>query len=259
MPSNFPVILTNIIKRGQVAVLNSLPAHIRGFTKGRVLLALFFNALVKCFFMNEHAIANPLIPADKSGKGLDLETSVTENSADEAITTFTRACKRLLNPPVWHDLSGSISASFKLTTPDSGEANRLAQVNDYLMIDIPGPGPVAGGGYDWVKVENIADNADPNADQSFAMTLSPSPNPDKPEQGIAHFFGEGATSTFIVKRKDNTVTCSYHGRNELPNTKKASFPDKIRNSLIAAGALAGISELQWKALIKGFLQKEIGG
>ncbi len=209
--------------------------------------------------MNYLPTDTPLIPANTLGKALDLESSVTENSVEESITTFNRACKRLLNPPIWHELSGSISASFKLETPDNTNANRLAQENDYLMIDIPGPGPVVGSGYDWVNVVNIAEIADPSAEQSFGMTLKASPNPGTPERGIAHFFSEGATSTFIIKRIGNTVTASYHGRNELPNTKKASFPDNIRNSVIAAGALAGLSELQWMALLKGLLQKEIGG
>lgn len=209
--------------------------------------------------MNQVTQDNSLIPANTVGKALDIETSVTERTVEESITTFNRACKRLLNPPLWHQLSGSMSASFTLATPASDDAARLAQVNDYLVIDIPGPGPSAGSGYDWVQVENIAENVDPGADQSFGMKLKASPNPEKPEKGIAHFFREGATSTFIVKRMGNTVIASYHGRNELPNTKQASFPDKIRNSLIAAGALAGISELQWMALMKGLLQKEIGG
>jgi hypothetical protein len=209
--------------------------------------------------MNQVQTGSPLIPANNFGKALDLENSVTERSVDESIVTFNRACKRLLNPPIWHRLSGSTSASFKLYAPGKHDADRLARVHDYLAIDIPGPGPVAGNGYDWVQVENIAENADPSADQSFGMTLKASPNPDALEQGVAHFFSAGATSTFIIKRNGNTVTASYHGRNELPNTKKASFPDKIRNSLIAAGALAGLSEMQWMALLKGLLEKEIGG
>ena len=175
--------------------------------------------------MNPLSTDTPLIPANTLGKALDLESSVTENSVEEAINTFTRACKRLLNPPIWQELSGSISASFKLESADQSNANRLAQVSDYLKIDIPGPGPVAGKGYDRVKVENIAESADPSAEQSFGMMLKASPNPDIPERGIAHFFSEGATSTFVIKRNGHTVTASYHGRNELPNTKKASFPD----------------------------------
>jgi hypothetical protein len=209
--------------------------------------------------MNHRPTDTSLIPVNTLGKALDLESSVTENSVQEAITTFKRTCKRLLNPPVWQELSGSVSASFHLESPVQTRTNRLAEVNDYLKIDIPGPGPVAGKGYDWVQVENIAENADPSADQSYGMTLKASPNPDAPEQGVAHFFSAGATSTFIIKRNGNTVTASYHGRNEMPNTKKASFADKIRNSLIAAGALAGLSEIQWMALLKGLLKKEIGG
>lgn len=117
--------------------------------------------------MNNIPTDTPMIPANTLGRALDLESSVTENSVEEAIITFNRACKRLLNPPIWHELSGSISASFKLETPDNTNANRLALVNDYWMIDIPGPGPVAGSGYEWVKVENIAESADPSAEQAL--------------------------------------------------------------------------------------------
>jgi len=202
---------------------------------------------------------SPLVAAVEQGKSVDLESSVEETSKEEAVDTFTRACKRLLNPPVWHDLAGSLSASFTLKSPDGGEANRLAQINDYLQIDIPGPGPAAGDGYDWVKVENIAENADEDSEESLSMKLMSASNPGQPGQEIAHFFGEGASSTFIIKRKGNTINASYHGRNELPNNKDASLPDKVRNTIVAAGALAGISELQWSALIKGLLQKEIGG
>jgi len=202
---------------------------------------------------------NPQIQVDQSGKAVDLESSVTETSTGEAIDTFNRACKRLLNPPLWQELAGGLSASFSLKSPDGNDADRLAQINDYLQIDIPGPGPSAGNGYDWVKVENIAEQADPDSDESMSITLKPAPNPGQPGKGVAHFFAEGASSTFIVSRKGNTVIVSYHGRNELPNDEEVSYPDKVRNTIIAAGALAGISELQWNALIKGLLQKEIGG
>ena len=209
--------------------------------------------------MKQGSATIPMVPENKKGKALDLEHSVIENSPEEAITTFKRACKRLLNPPTWHELSGALSATFKLGPSTGPGVERLAQINDYIRIDIPGPGAVAGDGYDWVQVQNIIENPDSSAGESFGMTLKAAVNPDKPEQGIAHFFGDGATSTFIVKRNGNNVTASYHGRNEIPNTKKVDLPDKIRNSIIAAGALAGISELQWAALIKGLLEKEIGG
>jgi len=208
--------------------------------------------------MNEASINNLVVPANKVGKAVDLEHSVTEASTEIAINTFKRACKRLLNPPVWHELSGIISASFQLQATGGDDSNRLARVNDYVRIDIPGPGSIAGNGYDWVQVENIAENIDPLAEQSFGMTLIATINPDKPDEGVAHFFADGATSTFIIKRHGTKVIASYHGRNELPNTRKGMLSDKIRNSVIAAGARAGISELQWMILLKGLLQKEIG-
>ncbi|MEP7377075.1 MAG: hypothetical protein ABI675_26985 [Chitinophagaceae bacterium] len=209
--------------------------------------------------MNEASINNLIVPANKVGKAVDLEHSVIEASTEIAVNTFTRACKRLLNPPVWQELSGIISASFQLQATGGGDSSRLAQLTDYVRIDIPGPGSSAGNGYDWVQVENIAEDIDPFADQSFGIILATSINPEAPQDGIAHFFKDGATSTFIIQRFGNKVIASYHGRNELPNTRKGTLPDKIRNSVIAAGARAGISELQWMTLIKGLLQKEIGG
>ena len=209
--------------------------------------------------MKNTLASNPIVPENETGKGLDLEESVTENSTEEAVTTFKRACKRLLNPPVWHELAGTASASFKILTENNADPHRLACVDDYLAIDIPGPGTSAGEGYDWVQVENISENVEPGADESMAVTLKASANPNKPGEGTAHFFKEGATSTFIIKRNGNTIKASYHGRNETPNIQEKGLGDKIRNTIVAAGALAGISELQWRALIKGFLQKEIGG
>ncbi|MBC7875063.1 MAG: hypothetical protein H7Y01_13760 [Ferruginibacter sp.] len=208
---------------------------------------------------NEIQVNSPVVPDNETGKAVDLEEAVTENSMEEAITTFKRACKRLLNPSVWHELSGALSASFTLAAPGDPSPHRLARADDFFKIDIPGPGPSSGDGYDWVQVESITEQADPSAEESFGMTLKVAANPEKPGDGTAHFFKEGATSSFIIKRNGTTVTASYHGRNEQPNIKDAKPGDKIRNTIIAIGAMIGISELQWKSLIKGFLQKEIGG
>ena len=118
---------------------------------------------------------------------------------------------------------------------------------------------MAGQGFDWVKLEAMMENTLPDAEYSLGIRLRACANPLHKEMGTAHFFNGDATSTLIVKRNGNTVTVSYHGRNELPNTKDVNTTDKIRNAVVAAGAIAGLSEIQWKALVKGFLQKEIGG
>ena len=54
-------------------------------------------------------------------------------------------------------------------------------------------------------------------------------------------------------RKAGTVTAHYKGRNESPNTDELALTDKVRNVVVAGGALAGVSELQWRALLKGLL------
>lgn len=201
-----------------------------------------------------------LLPDNNKGKATDLTRSVSLDTEDAARDCFRRAYKRLLNPPVWHELTRNLGASFVLTDANGNTADRLAQEQDKIRIDIPGPGNAAGGGYDWVTVEKIEDHANPNLSiESFGMTLRAAAAPNHNNGQTAHFFKEGATSTFIIERNDKTVTASYFGRNEVPNTHTGSIPNDVRNALVAIGAFAGLSELQWGALIAAFLQPEIGG
>jgi hypothetical protein len=201
-----------------------------------------------------------IIPVNTVGKENDLSFSRTTESLEKAVDCFTRAYKRLLNPPVWHELAGKFSAEFRLVNPAGKEAERLATVGDFFMVDLPGPGPKAGSGYDWVKVASIIDETNENAEEEmFAMKLQPAPNPGTASNETAHFFKAGASSTFIITRKGLTVTASYHGRNEVPNAGTGSALDNIRNAAVATGAALGLSEAQWSALCKGFLEDEIGG
>lgn len=199
-----------------------------------------------------------LVPENTQGKLLDIEHHVIEDSLEMAIKTFERAAARLVNPPVWHLLAGDLSANFYLYSQDSNN-KRLAVVNDYFSIDIPGPGSTAGDGLDWVKVEVLQKDMEPDCDESVAMTLRASKNPENATAVVAHFFKEEATSTFVIKRTGNTVSVSYHGRNEVANTTDVPLVDKLRNTVVATGAKVGLSDIQWELLIKGFLQSELGG
>jgi hypothetical protein len=206
----------------------------------------------------EMPVNNPIIPVNEKGKAIDLCHSVAGDTMEDAINSFNKACSRLLNPNIWHELAGSMSASFKLVTGNDDDPRRPAMLYDYNKIDIPGPGSSTGTGYDWVQIEQVEENTDPTADESLAIKLRVCKNPTNHDEATAHFFQEDATSTFVIKRNGITVTASYHGRNELPNSTQVNFTDKIRNSIVAAGATAGLSALQWTALIKGFLQEETG-
>ena len=200
-----------------------------------------------------------LIPNQIEGKKVDLSYSETFESRYDAIKSFKRAYKRLLNPRVWHELSGFLSAEFYLSNKDGFDPHRLAKIDDYLKIDIPGPGPSSGQGFDWVKVEEIEDYSDPNAEEEkVGMKLMPCNDPTNDTKNTAHFFTAVASSSFVIIRDGNVVISFYHGRNEVPNIKTTSATDNVRNAIVSSGALASLSEAQWMRLIKAFLQPEIG-
>ncbi len=207
----------------------------------------------------KEAIIAPATPAQQSGKFVDASYVVEETGLDEALVTYNRACARMLNPPVWEQLTPGKNVSFKLATSTQDDVPRLARAGDYFKIDLPGPGSLSGQGYDWVKVETIEENTAPDADDSLAMRLRACSNPHSAADGIAHFFNEDATSTFIARRKGNQVSFSYHGRNEVSNSSEVPVVDKVRNTVVAIGAKAGLSALFWTGLVKAMLQKEIGG
>ena len=198
------------------------------------------------------ALDNSIVPENKIGKAVDIEHSITV-AESEAKKVYETARERLLNPGCWQKLSGSASATFEVISVDNVSLKEVRE-NDYLRIDIPGPGAAEGDGFDWVKVETIEEDKVQNADRSIALKLRASPNPNSDKTSAAHFFKEDATSSFIITLKSDTITVSYYGRNEVPNVKNVSIIDKVRNTLVAIGAAIGLSEIQWNSLVKGFLE-----
>lgn len=201
-----------------------------------------------------------LIPEQKEGKHNDLEHSVSLVDMEEAGDCFRRAKKRLLNPKIWHELGGIFSAEFVLVDSAGETPRRLAQVGDMYRIDLPGPGPKAGNGYDWVRVDAIDDRSDDQSgEELFALRLVPTCNPYNRNPATAHFFTASASSTFILRRNGTEVTASYHGRNETANRDTNSGMDNVRNAVMGSAALAGLSELQWTSLLHSLLSPELGG
>lgn len=191
---------------------------------------------------------NSIIPKNKKGKELDLEESVTCASQKKASELFKKANRKLLHPDQWHEMTGDLSATFSMQN-DTG----VLKEGSKICIDIPAPGLPAGNGHDWVAVDKIEYGIVKDADESIALRLRVTINPDKPAEGIAHFLAEAATSTFVIARNKNVVCASYHGRNEKPNRDNPGIVNKMRNTVIAAVALAGLSDLQWKFFLKGLL------
>ena len=199
---------------------------------------------------------NTFIPIHKKGKQLDLEHSVTKNAVDDAGELYRAACRRLLYPFLWHDLAGIGTAEFNIYEKESNGSKPL-EINDHLVINIPGADLIKTESHDWVIVEDIKQNVIKQADASIGLKLRACAAPGTPEDSTDHFFTEAATSTLIIKRIENVVTASYHGRNEQPNIETGDIVTNIRNGVVALGAIIGLSKMQWAALIKGLLSDQM--
>lgn len=198
-----------------------------------------------------------LIPNQHKGGKTDLRFHSRFNTMDDASLFFQTAKTRLLDVSNWHKLCGAAPATFTLCNSNGLKVMRLARENDYFKINIPAPGNVSGGGYDWVQVEKIEETSDQENNNNFiSITVRPSKNPEYPDQDTAHFFSDDATSTFLVKRQGYVVSAEVHGRNETPNTNDTGIVDSIRNAFVAIGAILGFSKPLWQKLVKGLVSKE---
>jgi hypothetical protein len=196
-----------------------------------------------------------LVPGQEKGGKTDTEHEIEFATEEEAKRHFIIAKERLQDVNRWHEMAGSLTAGFNLTDESGEEVTRPAKTGDYFRIKIPAPGPGSGDGYDWVRVEVMEDQTSSSADEdAFGIRVRPAEQPgkNKPED-VAHFFKDDATSSFIVERKGRLVKAAVHGRNEVPNTTAEKPLDKARNAVVALGAMAGLSNPQWKSLVKGIL------
>lgn len=193
------------------------------------------------------------IPEQQEGLAVDVEDTVELATESEAVDFFRCVKNRLLNINAWHKYAGALSANFRLTDKEGNETQRLPQKDDYFKINIPAPGIKTGEGYDWVQVEEIAEQG-AGAEEFISVRVRPASSPVNDNRDVAHFYTDDATSNFIVKRKGCKVTAGVYGRNEKPNVKAAdNLLDKLRNAVVGTGGVGGFSKLQWKALVNGLL------
>lgn len=203
---------------------------------------------------HEHnaTLKESLIPQHTAGKQNDLSERRVYGDEEEAKRRFSEIKQKLLQPWLWQQAANTESASFALFDAEGNEVSRPAREGDYYRIDLAGPGTVAGDGYDWVRIETVRE-WEAQQVSVFGLTLMANPAPVTNDSDAAHFFKEGASSTFILERKNSVVTLSYHGRNERPNINTDHVVDNIRNAITGVAAMLGFSELQWSALLKGLL------
>lgn len=195
-----------------------------------------------------------IIPHQREGAQKDIEHAVTALDENDARKLFMIARNRLLDVNHWKDFAKTPSSTFQLTDRDGNEVERTAQVGDFFKIDIPAPGPQESRGYDWVNIEAIEETSAPNDHTEVtAMRVRPAHDPKAAGENITHFFKDASTSSFVVRREGNVVMAAVYGRNERPNLQTTNLIDKIRNTLVGLSAMAGLSDIQWRNLVEGFL------
>jgi len=194
-----------------------------------------------------------IVPPQVEGSKKDIEHQVQTQDENDARKLFNIARNRLLSVNHWEDFSSP--ARFGLVDEAGKELTRTVEKGDYFKIAIGAPGPNEGDGYDWVFVEEIDDNSNPNGhEEHLALRARPSRNPQaKENDDTAHFFDDVATSSFVVSRSGTTVKAAVYGRNEKPNTQTSDTIDKVRNAVVGATAILGLSNIEWNSLVKGLL------
>jgi len=197
-----------------------------------------------------------IVPSQHIGNQTGAKASVDTKDVVKAVNTFIQAKSRLLDINNWHKYSGTAATKFTLTDSAGNPVNRSPQKGDYIKIDVPGPGTIAGQGYDWVCIEQFEEKQDKQSDLDFfAFRVRPAANPTSGSATApAHFYTKQTTSTFIVQREGTVVSACEKGRNEVPNTHTDKMVDNMRNGLVAVGATLGLSIPQWKVLMEGLLK-----
>lgn len=193
-----------------------------------------------------------IVPEHYTGKIIDTESTIEFNSPDEAKSFFKTVRERLLDVNSWHQLAGVGTAEFQVVDKEGMEVDRPVQKGDYFKINVPGPGPASGEGYDWVRVEEIKEVSGPVV-ESVGIRVRPCPSPQNDDQEIAHFYSEESTSNFIVAREGQKITAGIYDRNTKPN-KDAESLDKARDMVVGLVAVTGFSKFQWHQLAEGLLE-----
>jgi hypothetical protein len=198
-----------------------------------------------------------IVPEQHVGNKLDTTHEVSATSREHALAVFDTAVQRLFDVNHWDKICGPLSAVFTLTNERGEDIEAPPRPGFHFKIDVPGPGPSAGDGFDWVQIEAVDDQRNPSSEEeSITIRVRPSESPLNNEPSTAHFFDPAATSSFQVKRMGNIVRAEVHGRNELPNVQADRPADKVRNAMVGGGAIAGMSAPQWKGLVTGLLSEK---
>ncbi|MEO6694723.1 MAG: hypothetical protein ABIY50_08690 [Ignavibacteria bacterium] len=196
-----------------------------------------------------------IIPKQKKGSQNDYSKTKNVANGFKVESFYNSSGKKLIDINNWHELCDAASAYFTLTDINGKEKSGDPEINDHIRIGIPGPGSIEGDSYDWVKIEAVKfSQFSGDYDASYLM-MRPAENPFNKNGCTAHFLTSDSTNTLIVEHDKDSVTASHHGRNESANTGETDeLLEKVRHLVVALGAKAGFSKVQWKILIDNIVE-----
>lgn len=195
------------------------------------------------------------IPHQYTGAKSDTISEIILNTETEAVEHFETVKKRFLDVNSWEFFAGEEKASFTLRDEQGNLLLDQPKIGNYFKIQIPGLHNPTGDGFDWVRIEEMKSEKTENSECLY-IRVRPTSDPTKTEDKTAHFFNEKATSNFLIKREGNKINAEVHGRNEEPNTQDLSAQEKVRNVLVAGGAMIAGSRFQWKSLTEGLIKND---
>ncbi|WP_207512858.1 hypothetical protein [Longitalea luteola] len=193
-----------------------------------------------------------IVPQQKTGQSSFTHSRISCRNNNHAKECFHIAADRLRNVNRWNDFAGKPTAAFQVFDETGNSVYRPVQKNDYMRINIPGPGNPDSDGGDWVQVIELGEKQAEQQQLAF-FTVRAASNPMVIATEASHFFDQPATSTFVVYRRQLTIMAAVFGRNEHSNLRTPNIITRIRNWLIYIGAQMGLANLQWKALTHGLL------
>lgn len=198
-----------------------------------------------------------IIPKQTIGAKTGATSSVRTSSVQAAKVLFNEAKQRLFDINNWQNICGGKGAAFQLVDKHGNALSQTEpEVGNLIKIKLPAPSNEKGDGYDWVRIEKFENTANPDIDEEVVgFRVRPVSNPADHSEESAHFYTNDATSSFLVVRRASWVYAMERGRNEQPNPA-GGFWNKVRNIIIALGAMMGLAVPQWKMLVNGILRKK---
>ncbi|RYZ47865.1 MAG: hypothetical protein EOP49_20115, partial [Sphingobacteriales bacterium] len=151
------------------------------------------------------------VPDKNKGKNVDLEHHVDCRTKKEADDLYEMAVGRLKTPEQWSLLPGTTRTRFSLVK--TNHDGKFIQEGDYIRIDVPGPGPSDGSGYDYVQIAALIEEMpDDGRVRKTGIKLRPSSDPDSKSEKVAHFFDEQSSSSLLISQDGQRIGQFFNER-----------------------------------------------